>query len=220
MSGTRDTCTVQSRLVLYVAHPVAPTPAQIAEEKLHPTPRAAAVKRNVARAMRWLAWLRRSFPEVTFVAPWIASILSGEDDSDPRQREAGLVDADAVVPRCDGVVLCGGRISSGMGRERGVALRAWDLTPLGDEPPVVVAPGPPWLAWAARRESEAVRSATRESCVIRRSDDESWADRLLKLGGEAAVRAYERRIAAGQEPDEAALRAAIECGCALEPRKP
>ena len=158
MSATRDSCLtppVRARLVLYVAHPVAPTPAQVAEAALHPTPAARALERNVARAMRWLAWLRRSFPEVTFIAPWIASILSGEDDSDPRQREAGLVDADAVVPRCDGVVLCGGRISSGMGRERGVAARAWDLTPLGDKPPVGMTPGRPWLTWAADCEAAA-----------------------------------------------------------------
>jgi hypothetical protein len=74
--------------------------------------------------MRWLSWLRRSFPETTFVAPWIAAVLSGEDDGDPKQREAGLVDADTLIPRVDGVVLCGGRISSGMERECGRAIRA------------------------------------------------------------------------------------------------
>jgi hypothetical protein len=86
--------------------------------------------------MRWLSWLRRSFPETTFVAPWIAAVLSGEDDGDPKQREAGLVDADTLIPRLDGVVLCGGRISSGMERECGRAIRAWDLSELGPEPPV------------------------------------------------------------------------------------
>jgi hypothetical protein len=76
-----------------------------------------AARDNVGRALQWLAWLRKSFPETTFIAPWIASILSGEQDSDPKQREAGLVDDCAVVERCDGMVLCGGRISNGMDRE-------------------------------------------------------------------------------------------------------
>lgn len=124
-----------ARLVIYVAHPLAPTPEQVAAEADHPEPATSALMRNLNRAMRWLSWLRRAFPETTFVAPWIAAVLSGDDDSDPRQREAGLVDADVVIPRLDGVVLCGGRVSSGMARERGKARRAWDLTALGDQPP-------------------------------------------------------------------------------------
>lgn len=114
-----------TRLVLYVAHPLG-------------APDAAGVRANIERAMRWLAWLRRAFPETTFIAPWIAAVLSGEDDSDPAQREAGLVDADALIPLLHGVVLIGGRISSGMGREDGLARQSWDLTWLGDEPPVAM----------------------------------------------------------------------------------
>lgn len=111
-----------SRLVLYVAHPLgAPDP-----EGLHA---------NLEGAMRWLAWLRRTFPEVSFVAPWIASVLAGDDDSDPRQREAGIVDALVVIPRLDGIVLCGGRVSAGMARERSAARRVWDLTVTGSDPP-------------------------------------------------------------------------------------
>lgn len=94
---------------------------------------------NIKRALRWLSWLRRSFPDVTFVAPWIAGVLSGEDDSDPVQREAGLVDADAVIQRLDGVVLVGGRISSGMGRESATTILAGgviaDLIHLGTDAP-------------------------------------------------------------------------------------
>lgn len=126
---------VPARLILYVAHPLAPLPADVAADELHPEPRSAALEQNLRRAMRWLSWLRRSFPEVTFVAPWIAAVMSGEDDSDPKQREAGLIDDCAVVERCDGIVLVGGRISSGMAREREHARRCWDLTGLGKEPP-------------------------------------------------------------------------------------
>jgi hypothetical protein len=111
-----------TRLVVYVAHPLG-------------APDAAGLRANLERAMRWLTWLRRTFPETTFIAPWIAAVLAGEDDSDPAQREAGLVDAVAVIRIVHGVVLCGGRVSTGMQRERLAAMRTWDLTALGDEPP-------------------------------------------------------------------------------------
>lgn len=116
------------------------------------------LRANIDRAMHWLNWLRVSFPETTFIAPWIASILAGADDSDPAQREAGMRDNEAVIERCDGIVLCGGRISEGMRREmeHGVKARmmvphpewqaagwqptgdrfaAYDLTWMGSEPP-------------------------------------------------------------------------------------
>lgn len=133
-----------SRLVLYVAHPLG-------------APDRAGLEANLARAMRWLRWLRRAFPETTFVAPWIAAVLSGEDDADPAQREAGLVDADAAIPRLDGVVLCGGRISSGMGREDGRARRSWDLTPLGDEPPAFDVGRLPFAYWAQAFHAKGAR---------------------------------------------------------------
>jgi hypothetical protein len=106
-----------TRLVLYLAHPLGGD-----------------VPGNIARAQRWLTWLRRSFPETTFVAPWISAVLSGEDDNDPAQREAGLVDACAVIELLHGAVLCGGRMSVGMARERGHARRVFDLTSLGEAP--------------------------------------------------------------------------------------
>lgn len=112
-----------SRAVLYMAHPLGGD-----------------VRANVARAMRWLTWLRRTFRDVTIIAPWIAAVLAGEDDNDPAQREAGLVDCDAVIPLLHGFVLVGGRVSSGMAREATTAARAdvpvVDLTALGEEPPV------------------------------------------------------------------------------------
>lgn len=112
-----------TRQVLYVAAPLAPSEEEIviAAEGGPVATREDAIRcatsANVGRAMRWLSWLRRSFPETTFIAPWIAAVLSGEDDADPAQREAGLVDDCAVVERCDGIVLCGPRISSEMRRE-------------------------------------------------------------------------------------------------------
>jgi hypothetical protein len=142
-----------TRPVLYFAHPLRPTEVEIAAcraDALDPEPVATALRANLARAQRWFCWLRRSFPETTFIAPWISAVLSGEDDSDPVQREAGLVDACAVIERCDGMVLCGGRVSSGMLRELRHTQRWWDLTCFL-EPPDGGAPGG-FVHWAAMRE--------------------------------------------------------------------
>lgn len=107
-----------TRPVLYMAHPVGGDVAS-----------------NLDRAERWLTWLRTSFRETTFIAPWITAIRTGENDDDPAQREMGLVDDCAVVERCDAIVLVGGRVSSGMDRESKHSSVIFDLTPLGDEPP-------------------------------------------------------------------------------------
>lgn len=135
------------RPVLFMAHPLAPTEEQIADVLRrgwtgdHIEAVRAALRGNIERAMRWLAWLRRTFPETSFVAPWIAAVLAGADDTDPAQREAGLVDALAVIPRLDGLVLAGNRISLGMAREHTVSRRTWDLTWMGvEEPPTRMDP--------------------------------------------------------------------------------
>jgi len=83
-----------------------------------------ALRANLYRAKEGFAALRRSFPETTFIAPWIAAVLSGADDRDPAQRDAGLVDDCAVVERCDGIVLWGARLSDGMRREMEHGVRA------------------------------------------------------------------------------------------------
>lgn len=83
----------------------------------------------------WLAWLRATYPAVTFIAPWITAIESGADDRDQEQRARGLRDDVRVVCRCDGIVLCGGRVSSGMRHEAKHAANVIDLTALGPEPP-------------------------------------------------------------------------------------
>ena len=150
------------RAVYYLAHPLAPTEEQIraCTGSLHPGDRSAAIRdglaANLARAQRWLRWLRRSFPETTFIAPWIAAVLSGEDDADPTQREAGLVDACAVVPLLTGIVLCGGRVSSGMGHEAAAAKRAIDLTYYTDPPELT--PHGTFEMWAGHLEIRGPRS--------------------------------------------------------------
>lgn len=167
------------RKVMYMAHPVAPTEEEIAATPSHTpftghdmegggrpytksTRAKMATLENAARAGRWLQWLRKSFPETTFIAPWMVGILTGDDDSDPAQRERGLLDACCTIERCDGIVLCGGRISSGMRREmehgqrsnfvkfkpdpdpfvggvidlKPLYFEVYDLTGLGAEPPL------------------------------------------------------------------------------------
>lgn len=129
--------------VWYVAAPLRPTEDEIEsalDDDGYPyrTRAAAAVAvrtGNCHRALRWLRWLRRYFPEVTFIAPWVAAVMSGEDDADEAQRERGLRDDCRVVARCDGIVLCGGRVTGGMSRERGDARAVADITALGAEPP-------------------------------------------------------------------------------------
>ena len=107
--------------VIYVAHPVAGD-----------------VTANLARALRWLHWLSSQNPDDAVIAPWIANIMSGEDDNDPAARARGLAHDVTVVKRCDCLILCGGRVSQGMAIERDAMLASGgqviDLTHLGDEP--------------------------------------------------------------------------------------
>ena len=111
-----------TRKVYYVAHPVSGD-----------------VDGNIKRAFAWLRYLRRQDPGSAYQAPWIAALLIGEDDSDPAQRERGLLDCEATAAKCDGIVLVGGRVSVGMARERAAVVAAGgdvrDLTGMGAEPP-------------------------------------------------------------------------------------
>jgi hypothetical protein len=53
-------------------------------------------------------------------------------------RDRGIKDAASMASRCDGIILCGGRISSGMRTEMG-RVQGWgaviDLTHMGELPP-------------------------------------------------------------------------------------
>lgn len=110
-----------TRQVWYMAHPVAGD-----------------VEGNLARAERWLGWLMQRNTDTAYIAPWISQVRVG-DDADPAQRDRGLLDCEAAAARCDGIVLVGGRVSTGMRREAEAAKRAGrpvvDLTTLGELPP-------------------------------------------------------------------------------------
>lgn len=113
--------------VAYVAHPVSGD-----------------VTANLARALRWLHWLSSGAPTTAFIAPWIAGLMSGDDDSDPAVRARAIDHCATVVKRCDCIILCGGRVSAGMAIERDAMIVAGgkvvDLTHLGEEPPELVQP--------------------------------------------------------------------------------
>lgn len=122
------------------------------------------VAANLARSLRWLAWLRWKYPAFTFVAPWIASIMSGQDDGDPADRMAGLADAQALIPRLDGVVLVGGAFSSGMDMEASWSRDVYDMTGLGPEPPR--RDQWPLLAPDFQRDMHTFRTTFEELCKI------------------------------------------------------
>jgi len=116
---------VMSSPIIWMAHPLsAPTPAGVAA--------------NLGSAKQWLAWLYRTFPRIDFAAAWIPC-CEAMDDANPVERERGLSFDCEMIRRLDGYWMVGGRISSGMARERDAALeagkRVFDLTKLGAEPP-------------------------------------------------------------------------------------
>lgn len=88
--------------LIYLAHPVAP----VGDET---------VASNLDSAERWLVALQRANPGVAFVAPWIQELRLGiGDDSSPEDRARGIARCRAAAARCDGIALCGPRISRGM----------------------------------------------------------------------------------------------------------
>lgn len=82
--------------IWYVAHPVSGD-----------------IKRNIANAKAWLRWLVDHEPGVALCMPWLP-YLDVLDDDNAEHRARGLRDACAMAASCSGIVLCGGRISSGM----------------------------------------------------------------------------------------------------------
>lgn len=101
-------------LAIYLAHPLsAPTREGIEE--------------NRARAKQWAAWLWKQGFSVE--CSWIVCTELLEET--PENRELGLKSDCEQVRRCDVMVLCGPRISSGMLREAGAAKVIVDFTHLG-----------------------------------------------------------------------------------------
>lgn len=113
----------------YVAHPVGSDTTQ-------------GIRDNLERAQRWFRWLVQSFPDAAFTMPWLPYCLVLEETE--ANRERGIRDDLEALRRCDGIVLCGGRISSGMQQEIDVALELGleykSVLHLGVDPPKWPAP--------------------------------------------------------------------------------
>ena len=114
--------------VIYFAHPLGATTLE-------------GVQANAARAKRWYRWIIDNFPNVTPIAPWLLTV-EVLDDFNPEHRARGMRMNKTIIVRCDEFWMGGGRISNGMGDElkiaEGARKRVFDLTWLGEEPPVEV----------------------------------------------------------------------------------
>lgn len=94
---------------------------------------------NMEKALRWLHWLITRHQGIAFMLPWYPYCMVLEETPENRQR--GLRDDTWMLKRCDGIVLCGGRLSPGMEVElaeaRQLNMEVIDLLELGPEPPSV-----------------------------------------------------------------------------------
>ncbi|HUS27587.1 MAG TPA: hypothetical protein VMZ53_03740 [Kofleriaceae bacterium] len=113
---------------------------------------AAIVAFNCARALRWWRWLHLGLPDVTWVMPWYVNVIAN-GEADPVLIERGLRDDCEVARRCDALMACGPRISSGMRREAIAAAEVgnelFQIVGVHREPPVSWgATSTPWQRWA------------------------------------------------------------------------
>lgn len=118
-------------MILYLAHPLGDN-----------------VPKNAANAVRWLHLLMEYEPEVSFNCPWLPYVqvydLHFAKDGLPEQdhpfRQRCLRDDVRIAASCDGIVLVGGRVSTGMALERDAVVAkgglVCDLTFFGYEPPL------------------------------------------------------------------------------------
>lgn len=96
--------------LIYMAHPIKP----IEGETLH---------KNVVNALDFYEALVRA--DIAVVAPYLLPLwFDWEDDNESDTRERALKRGEIVASRCDGVVLCGPRVSEGMQREA-KACKGW-----------------------------------------------------------------------------------------------
>ena len=126
----------------YFAHPVLGDAKPANDEE-----RAAIVIANLRRARRWIGWLLREL-DVAIECSWVTycEVLP----ESPEWRTRGMRDNCLSAMSCDGIILCGGYLSSGMRTEAQAVLASrrlfcrpdgtpskviLDLLDLGPEPP-------------------------------------------------------------------------------------
>jgi hypothetical protein len=165
--------------VIYVAHPVAPAPGDCIAECLkcrarrlyaasgsldlrslcehdapvsHSSKRDEIVAYNLERALRWWRWLE-TLEAAVFTMPWYTNVTAN-GEGDPAKIKRGLRDDVEIVKRCDALILCGPRISSGMRIEADTAhaagksvFRVGHIVPGNGEPPDWPADQTPWARW-------------------------------------------------------------------------
>lgn len=113
---------------------------------------AAIVAFNLARALRWWAWLSK-LEAAVWIMPWYVNVLV-HGGSDRRMIELGLRDDVEVVKRSDAVMLCGPyvRCGGGMHLEASTMLEqgrpAFQVHGVGTgEPPLGHPSSTPWRRW-------------------------------------------------------------------------
>lgn len=164
--------------MIYVAHPVAAQPGEVlatcteckaqntyargdeVDLRLvcahdapvrHVEDKAAIVTFNINRALRWWRWLHLGIPDVVWAMSWFVNVTAN-GEADPVLIERGLRDDCEVVRRCDALMACGQRVSSGMRREaeaaHHVGLELFQIVGINREPPShLPAQSVPWLRW-------------------------------------------------------------------------
>lgn len=88
---------------------------------------------NARNAIAWIKWLVLNDPTRVYIAPWVAEVLAFSDAvMTPEFYDRVLCDDEEVVARLDGILLVGGRVSTGMARELEAARESYldvlDLT--------------------------------------------------------------------------------------------
>lgn len=92
--------------IIYVAHPVSGD-----------------VHGNIEKVLKWLRWLTAADPSRIYIAPWVGEVQA-HFDMDPIPADfydRVLSDDEEVVCKLDGILLTGGRMSTGMKRELAAA---------------------------------------------------------------------------------------------------
>lgn len=103
------------KMVFYVAHPVT-TDARFTLDD------------NLSNVEHWIHWLTLAHPEIVFIAPWVAEVRAFRNENvDASFYDRVLSDDEEVVRHCDGIILTGGKVSTGMRRELGAAIGAGKL---------------------------------------------------------------------------------------------
>ncbi len=131
-------------MIAYCAHPVAPTEEQLAAHRKRLVPgiddslvTESVVAYNLASARIWLRWLVEH-TDWAISMPWMPYVET-LNDATSSHRHRGLRDDCLMAARCDAIILCGGRISSGMAMERDAVQKAGkavvSLIDLGALPP-------------------------------------------------------------------------------------